>query len=106
MTTILIVDDDPSSLFMLKELFEERGHRAITAITGADAKPPVVLILVDRRLVGFPRDVERGINDLLVIPARRELGLAGLAGPVPVPAAVVVAVEYVGGAIRADVDRV
>jgi two-component system response regulator AtoC len=35
--TILIVDDDPSVLFMLKELFEERGHRVLTVTTGADA---------------------------------------------------------------------
>jgi two-component system, NtrC family, response regulator AtoC len=35
--TILIVDDDPSVLFVLKELFEERGHRALTVATGADA---------------------------------------------------------------------
>jgi DNA-binding NtrC family response regulator len=35
--TILIVDDDPSVLFVLKELFEERGHRALTVTTGADA---------------------------------------------------------------------
>jgi two-component system, NtrC family, response regulator AtoC len=35
--TILIVDDDPSVLFMLKELFEERGHRTLTVTTGADA---------------------------------------------------------------------
>jgi DNA-binding NtrC family response regulator len=37
MTTILIVDDDPACLFMLNELLEERGHRTVTATSGADA---------------------------------------------------------------------
>ncbi len=37
MATILIVDDDPSVLFVLKELLEERGHVTETATSGNDA---------------------------------------------------------------------
>jgi two-component system response regulator AtoC len=37
MSTILVVDDEPGLLFTLSELLGERGHRAITAASGADA---------------------------------------------------------------------
>ncbi len=37
MATILIVDDDPSVLFVLKELLEERGHTTETATSAGDA---------------------------------------------------------------------
>ena len=37
MATILIVDDDPSVVFVLKELLEERGHSTETATSAADA---------------------------------------------------------------------
>ncbi len=37
MTTVLLVDDEPGVLFTLSELVTERGHRAITARSGAEA---------------------------------------------------------------------
>jgi two-component system, NtrC family, response regulator AtoC len=54
--TILIVDDDPSVLFMLKELFEERGHRALTVASGADATRKLAgvdLVLTDLQMPGM-----------------------------------------------------
>ena len=37
MSTILLVDDEPGVLFTLSEVLTERGHRVITAKSGADA---------------------------------------------------------------------
>ena len=37
MTSVLLVDDEPGVLFTLAELLSERGHRAITARSGAEA---------------------------------------------------------------------
>nr|MBA2539206.1 sigma-54-dependent Fis family transcriptional regulator [Deltaproteobacteria bacterium] len=37
MTTVLLVDDEPGVLFTLSELVTERGHRALTARSGAEA---------------------------------------------------------------------
>jgi two-component system response regulator AtoC len=36
-STVLLVDDEPGVLFTLSELVTERGHRALTARSGADA---------------------------------------------------------------------
>jgi two-component system response regulator AtoC len=41
MTTILLVDDEPGVLFTLQELLGERGHRVLTAPSGAAALPLV-----------------------------------------------------------------
>ena len=55
--------------------------------------------------VRSPPHVEDVVNDLLVVPACRELGLAGHAGSVPMPAATAwLAIEYVGGPFRGDVN--
>jgi two-component system response regulator AtoC len=54
--TVLIVDDDPSVLFTLKELFEERGHRTLTVGTGAEAVRKlggVDLVLTDLQMPGM-----------------------------------------------------
>jgi DNA-binding NtrC family response regulator len=37
MSTVLLVDDEPGVLFTLSELLTERGHRIVTARSGADA---------------------------------------------------------------------
>ncbi|MGE5182103.1 MAG: sigma-54-dependent transcriptional regulator [Acidobacteriota bacterium] len=37
MSTVLLVDDEPSLLFTLSELLTERGHRVLTARSGGDA---------------------------------------------------------------------
>ncbi|MCE9573305.1 MAG: sigma-54 dependent transcriptional regulator [Deltaproteobacteria bacterium] len=41
MTTVLLVDDEPGVLFTLKEVLTDRGHRVLTARSGADALPLV-----------------------------------------------------------------
>src|ERR1700733_12469481 len=64
-------------------------------------------MLVDRRRVGTLGCVEDLVEDLLVGPTGGELGLAGFAGSVPVPAAAVrFAVEDVRAAFGRDADRV
>ena len=37
MSTVLLVDDEPGVLFTLSEVLSERGHRVLTAKSGADA---------------------------------------------------------------------
>jgi len=59
---------------------------------------------MSRWIVGPACDIENAGDDSFIGPACRELGLAWLAYPVPVAAACLVAVEYVGGPFRADVD--
>ncbi len=41
MSTILLVDDEPGVLFTLKELLTDRGHRVMSARSGAEALPQV-----------------------------------------------------------------
>src|SRR5262249_37656734 len=41
MPTVLLVDDEPAVLFALKELLVDRGHRVLTARSGADALPQI-----------------------------------------------------------------
>ena len=41
MSTVLLVDDEPGVLFTLKELLTDRGHRVVTARSGAEALPLV-----------------------------------------------------------------
>jgi len=56
MPTLLIVDDDPSVLFMLRELFEERGHLTQTVTSGAEAigrLPGVDVVLTDLQMPGM-----------------------------------------------------
>jgi len=67
--------------------------------------PSVIRFLMLGRQVRSPRDVDHGVNDLLVVPTRRELGLAGNARAMAMPAATArLAVEYVGGPFRGDLD--
>jgi len=37
MSTVLLVDDEPGVLFTLSEVLTERGHRVLTAKSGAEA---------------------------------------------------------------------
>jgi two-component system response regulator AtoC len=56
MATILIVDDDPSVSFVLKELLEERGHVTQTAINGNEALgllDGVDVVLTDLQMPGM-----------------------------------------------------
>ncbi len=70
-------------------------------------RPPAIPLLPLRYLVGSAGHIQQGVNDLLVVPAGRELGLAPLASPVTVPAATLpVSVEYVRGAIGSDPERI
>jgi two-component system response regulator AtoC len=41
MATVLLVDDEPGVLFTLKELLGDRGHRVLTARSGAEALPQI-----------------------------------------------------------------
>jgi two-component system response regulator AtoC len=41
MSTVLLVDDEPGVLFTLKELLGDRGHRVLTARSGAEALPQI-----------------------------------------------------------------
>jgi len=41
MSTVLLVDDEPGVLFTLEEVMRERGHRVLTARSGAEALPLV-----------------------------------------------------------------
>jgi hypothetical protein len=59
---------------------------------------------MNRWIVGPARDIEDAGDDSFIGPACRELGLAWLAYPVPVAAACLVAIEYVGAPFRGDVD--
>jgi hypothetical protein len=59
---------------------------------------------MSRWIVGPACDIENAGDDSFIGPAGRELGLARFADPVPVTAACLVPVEYVGGPFRGDVD--
>jgi hypothetical protein len=59
---------------------------------------------MSRWTVGLARDIENAGDNSFIGPACRELGLAWLAYPVPVAAACLVPVEYVGGSFRGDAD--
>jgi hypothetical protein len=59
---------------------------------------------MSRWIVGLARDIEDAGDDSFIGPACRELGLAWLAYPVPVAAACLVPVEYVGSPLGRDVD--
>src|SRR5260370_27175235 len=61
---------------------------------------------MNRRRVRAPGYVEDVAHDLLVAPAGRKLGLAGIADSVSMSAAGRVAVEYVRGAFGTDADLV
>ncbi len=63
MTTVLLVDDEPGVLFTLKEVLTDRGHRVVTARSGAEALP-----LVD--------DAEVVVTDL-AMPGMSGLDLIG-----------------------------
>ena len=58
------------------------------------------------RRIGSARHVQDSVDDLPVIPASRELGLARLTGSMPVPAAGRVAVEDVRCTLRSDAERI
>jgi hypothetical protein len=62
--------------------------------------------LEHRRGIWSPCHVDDVTHDLLVVPDERKLGLFWLADSVPVATAVGVTVQYVGGAFRADANRV
>src|SRR5262245_19298410 len=56
MDTILLVDDEPGVLFMLREVFTERGHAVRTASNGADALTKldgVVAVVTDLTMPGM-----------------------------------------------------
>src|SRR5882724_7555316 len=55
-----------------------------------------------RNLIGPPRDICYGIDNFCVIPGGGELGLARMAGCVPVAASRTVTVEYVRGPLGAQ----
>jgi hypothetical protein len=62
-------------------------------------------VLKNRGRVRSPHYVEDMVHDLLVVPARRELGLAWLADSMPVTTTTAwLAVEYVGTPLGANVD--
>jgi len=62
-------------------------------------------VLKNRRRVRPPDYVEDMAHDLLVVPARRELGLAWLADSMPVTTTTAwLAVEYVGTPLGANLD--
>src|SRR5205823_4762764 len=69
------------------------------------AQPGVIPILTSRWLVGPACHIQDIGDDSFVVPVSRELGLAWLPDSVPVAAAAArLAVEDVGGPLRADVD--
>jgi DNA-binding NtrC family response regulator len=68
MSTILLVDDEPGVLFTLKELLTDRGHRVITARSGAEALPQVEdadAVVTDQQMPGMT-----GLELLAAISAR------------------------------------
>jgi hypothetical protein len=80
-------------------------HHDLYIVSCPAHHPAVIRFLMLGRQVRSPRDVDHGVNDLLVVPARWELGLAGNARAMAMPAAAVrVAIEYVGGPFRGDVN--
>jgi PAS domain S-box-containing protein len=55
METILVVEDDPQSAVLLRDVLQEEGHPVVVAHTGADGRAilhtaPVSLVLLDLRL--------------------------------------------------------
>jgi len=80
-------------------------HHDLYIVSCPAHHPSVIRFLMLGRQVRSPRDVDHSVNDLLVVPARRELGLAGNARAMAMPAATArLAVEYVGGPFRGDAD--
>ena len=61
MATVLIVDDESSVLFLLREALEEQGHQVLTATSGARARAmadageldDVELVLTDYAMPGL-----------------------------------------------------
>jgi hypothetical protein len=84
----------------------EKYYRDFDAVADAAAEPPVVPVLVHRRRIRAPGDVDDVVHDLLVIPAERKLGLVGFADPVSVSPAGRVTIQYVSNAFRAGADCV
>jgi two-component system response regulator AtoC len=68
MATILIVDDDPSVVFVLKELLEERGHTTETATSGSTALG--LLDSVDIVLTDLQMPVMNGMELLRMVRER------------------------------------
>ncbi|MES1173106.1 MAG: sigma-54 dependent transcriptional regulator [Myxococcales bacterium] len=68
MATVLIVDDDPSVLFVLKELLEERGHATLSASSGYDALG--LLDGVDLVLTDLQMPVMNGMELLRMVRER------------------------------------
>jgi len=68
MATVLIVDDDPSVLFVLKELLEERGHSTLSATSGGDALG--LLDGVDLVLTDLQMPVMNGMELLRMVRER------------------------------------
>ena len=80
-------------------------HHDLYIVSCPAHHPAVIRFLMLGRQVRSPRDVDHSVNDLLVVPARRELGLAGNARAMAMAAATArLAIEYVGGPFRGDVD--
>ena len=68
MSTILLVDDEPGVLFTLEEVLGERGHRVVTARSGAEALPlidDVDTVVTDLQMPGMD-----GLALLAAITAR------------------------------------
>jgi DNA-binding NtrC family response regulator len=67
-STILLVDDEPGVLFTLEEVLGERGHRVVTARSGAEALPlidDVDTVVTDLQMPGMD-----GLALLAAITAR------------------------------------
>jgi DNA-binding NtrC family response regulator len=67
-SSVLLVDDEPGVLFTLKELLSERGHRVLTARSGAEALPLVEdadAVVTDQAMPGMT-----GLELLAQIAAR------------------------------------
>src|ERR1700722_18421919 len=76
-------------------------------VAGAARQPPAVPVLINRWLIRSACYVMDVVQNLLVTPAGRELGLAGIANAMPMASlAVRVAVEDVRGALGGDADSV
>jgi hypothetical protein len=75
------------------------GNDLDAFVRAADLPAPIPF-LAFRFVIGFTDNREDGTNRVVVIPVGWELGLIGPAGPVPVTAARVVAVENVHAAVR------
>lgn len=83
--TILVVEDDPQSAALLKELLEDEGHPVVLASTGAEGQrilgePAISLVLLDLRLPDMNgMDLMRCIQqvearpDIIIITAHASL---------------------------------